>query len=229
MIVSENEVINYNSTYNVRNSNPNLLFGDSKPQNVIELTEDLFNYVMLESTARTLKNQLIEIDVHKKKYQYLIWDATFLEKYLYKNITVRYDQNNPESIFIYEEKGIKIILQIEAWKPYHMAKVNQTSDDKLKILELKNKRKQLRKILKEKKDELTESLKCLPLNAVIYSNDSKETIHNSEENTIIPIKNIKDGAQKRSKDLPIKDEEDKGNTIYDFDMIHKPIGSGKLL
>lgn len=66
------EVINYNSTYCVGNSTPNKLFSESKPQNTIHLNKDSYRFIMFNSIQRKIKNQSIEFELNKKKYQFLI-------------------------------------------------------------------------------------------------------------------------------------------------------------
>ncbi|MBB6107667.1 hypothetical protein HDF23_000397 [Mucilaginibacter lappiensis] len=199
----ENEIINFNSTYVYKNSTPNNLFNDSKAVHVISLDSDGFRYMLFNSTKRFINNQLIKIEINRKRYEYLIWDDQFLLNYLYKEVIVRYDPDNPQIVYIYNKDNFTLLLEVDVHLPYHLAKCNQTKRDELAIFQIANKRKELKSKLKAAKNDFIMNYEDIPLNGLIYTQDSKNVIHSAEEKLILSRTLTKNDKIKRRKVYPI--------------------------
>lgn len=190
-------IVKYNSTYEFKNSTPNLLFEGCLLKNVIHLDESTYPIVMLESTPRTILQNSITVTKETIKYQYIIRDSDFLIKYRNKEIIVRYHAVDNKEVLIYDKLGLNILLKVGLHSKLVNAEVNQSEDDKTIAFEFSQKNKLLLRELTSKVEDYKNSFNNVPITAIDHKIDTKETIHLAEEKYLLEEANIKTAVKNK--------------------------------
>ncbi|NHA04888.1 transposase [Mucilaginibacter sp. HC2] len=184
-------VINYNSTYEFKNSTPNLLFGNSLPKHVVHLNDVTLPIVMMESTPRTILKNSVAINKNGVTYEYIIYDSDFLTKYRKKDIIVRYNVIDNSEVLIYDDSGLNLLLRVGLHSRLVNAEVNQSEDDRIDIFKYTQRNKLLLRELTSKVEDYKNSFNNIPINAVDHKIDTKENIHLAEEKYLLEADNNK--------------------------------------
>jgi len=234
----------YNSTYEYKNSKPNLLFENSILQNGIKLNTNLLRIVLFKEKPVLLTKAGIIIQLNKQDYYYLIYEDNlpFLLQFFGKNIIVRYDPTNMNVIYLYPEKSFKHVAELQLHVNFPLAQVNQDENDKKWIREFSLKRyglkKKLLKICRQEDgvEDVAKEPPTTPYELVSEKKDPKEVVMNAIKDQTLnrrpstPRKTIKVVTKDRFDSREEEEEEEVNETVQlSIRRMFNLSGSNKLI
>jgi len=175
------KIIEYNSNYEFKNSTPNLLFANSTAKNGILLKEEFLRTLFYKEKVCLLSKTGITIQAGNKMYQYLIYDnkINFFIEFLNKEISVRYDPQNMDIIYLHTVDTDNFLFELELHINFPSAQISQSDDDKINIGKFSLARyavkKHLTKICNKPKGE---NIDCqiVPIELISEKYDSKVVV-----------------------------------------------------
>ena len=189
----EIKIKEYNSTYEYNNSMPNLLFANSIIKNGVKLDTNFLRIVLFKEKFILLTKAGIKIQVDNQYYEYLIYEDNipFLLKFLGKEVIVRYDPTNMDSIYIYPINSFHQAAELHLHVKFPLAQVNQDENDKKWIHEFGLKRyalkKQLLKICGQ--ENISKETKNIHYELVSEKSDPKDIVMNAIKDQTLTKRN----------------------------------------
>ncbi|MDB4999294.1 MAG: Integrase catalytic region [Mucilaginibacter sp.] len=172
-------IVEYNSTYEFKNSTPNLLFANTLIIKGIKLDSDLVRYFLLKERSQTLTKAGFHIQVDGLRYDYLIYDDNLFLAYRDRKVIIRYDTGNMNKIYVYTPDSFFAIFELELHVNFPLARIEQTEEEEEAIRQFTFDRSTFRrKLVKHVKSGSKSQLDTTstPLELISEKYDSKNVV-----------------------------------------------------
>ncbi|QNN44478.1 integrase catalytic domain-containing protein [Pedobacter roseus] len=189
----ESKIKEYNSSYLYNNAHPNELFWEGKASKSIPVPQYLYPYIAFVEKEKYIKKTGFRLQAKGFYFDYCFpnKDLAIFERYLETTIVIRYNPNKMDSVYLYKDEVTQnYMLELKVNEQLPMAYTDQTEDQKIKWRIFSKNRYDMKRELMQKsfsncKKKSRKSSRALPLEALLYTKDSKEEIHNSEKKHIL--------------------------------------------
>jgi len=141
----------YNSTYAVKNSQPQLLFANTIMQHALALDGNLKNVLLFEEKPYHLLKLGISFEHNKEVHEYVMTEeqVNLFLNYIDTDIIIRFDPENLQRIYLYNVGSYSLICELERHIQIPSAKVSRTAEDNARLLKFGLEQAAVKRKLKE--------------------------------------------------------------------------------